>query len=728
MMKKISSIIAIFFVLCFLFMIPASAKAYQTYTYSIDGFALNSPDAYVPQDPVIDSAYIGLTGKNPKTGATDARYSAISSPTDLEVDENGNVYIVDSADKQAGRVIVLDKYYKLKFVIHDFINDQGNPDELEKPQGVFITEDTIFVCDTNKSRIVTFNLDGTFQSIIPKPESELFEEGAIYTPVALAVDQFDRLYVVSSNTSEGVIVMTREGEFTGFIGAQKVATSTWENIWRKLQSDEQRALSGTNLSVEFNNITITEDGFIYVTTDAIDQGKQASAMKKGNKKGDYSPVKMLNAAGEEIMRRNGFWPPAGEVATFLSSTDEDVPVGPSQIVDVAVGPQKTWSIIDKKRSKVYTYDFDGNLLFVFGDKGGQLGNIATLGAIVYQEDKMLLLDQSNKSFTIFRRTEYGNILIQALENQNNRRFDIAYQDWNKILQRNSNYDAAYIGIGQSLYREGRHEEAIEKFQAAYDTSNYDKAYKAIREKWITDWILLIPVGIIVICVAWMLFMKYCNKINSKAAVAGGKRNFKEQFLYAFHVIFHPFDGFWDLKHEKRGSLKASIVYILLTVLAFFYQAVGSGYSIQQQTVYTTIIDQAIAVLVPVMLWAISNWCLTCLFEGEGSFKDIMTAMGYALVPLILTIIPTTIASNFVISTEVEILNLITTIGFIWSFMLIFFGMMVTHDYTIGKNLLTTVGTLIAMVFIMFVAILFTTLLGKVVSFITNIVTEINYRS
>ena len=49
--------------------------------------------------------------------------------------------------------------------------------------------------------------------------------------------------------------MTREGEFTGFIGAQKVATSTWENIWRKLQSDEQRALSGTNLSVEFNNIT-----------------------------------------------------------------------------------------------------------------------------------------------------------------------------------------------------------------------------------------------------------------------------------------------------------------------------------------------------------------------------------------------------------------------------------------------------------------------------------------
>ena len=109
MMKKISSIIAVFFVLCFLFMIPASAKAYQTYTYSIDGFALHSPDAYVPQDPVIDSTYIGLTGKNPKTGDKDARYAAIASPTDLEVDKDGNVYIVDSADKESSRLIVLDR-------------------------------------------------------------------------------------------------------------------------------------------------------------------------------------------------------------------------------------------------------------------------------------------------------------------------------------------------------------------------------------------------------------------------------------------------------------------------------------------------------------------------------------------------------------------------------------------------------------------------------------------
>jgi hypothetical protein len=60
-------------------------------------------------------------------------------------------------------------------------------------------------------------------------------------------------------------------------------------------------------------------------------------------------------------------------------------------------------------------------------------------------------------------------------------------------------------------------------------------------------------------------------------------------------------------------------------------------------------------------------------------------------------------------------------------MLIFFGMMVTHDYPMGKNILTTAGTILGMIVIMFVALLFSTLLGKLVSFVTNIITELQFR-
>jgi high-affinity nickel permease len=53
--------------------------------------------------------------------------------------------------------------------------------------------------------------------------------------------------------------------------------------------------------------------------------------------------------------------------------------------------------------------------------------------------------------------------------------------------------------------------------------------------------------------------------------------------------------------------------------------------------------------------------------------------------------------------------------------------MTTHDYSLGKNVLTIIGTLVAMIFIMFIALLFTTLLGKVVGLFSNIITELSYR-
>lgn len=94
-------------------------------------------------------------------------------------------------------------------------------------------------------------------------------------------------------------------------------------------------------------------------------------------------------------------------------------------MDAAVGPEGTWSILDQKRSMIFTYDANGELLFAFGDKGEQLGNLKTPSAIVYQDDKLLALDTAQSSFTVYTRTEYGDILISALKANNDRRYDEA---------------------------------------------------------------------------------------------------------------------------------------------------------------------------------------------------------------------------------------------------------------------------------------------------------------
>jgi len=709
-MKKFISVLALFFALLIMLSVPVSAaSAYQTYTYSINGMSINSPAAYTPEKD-IDSGYMGLE-------------KAIDDPRDMVVDKEYNVYI---ADAKNNRIVCLDRYYKLRFTIDTFTNEHGVPDELTAPSGVFVTEDRIFVCDTDANRIVTFDREGNYLSIIPEPESELFEEGSVYKPVAIAVDQYDRLYVVSSTTYQGIIVMTDEGEFTGFIGAQKVTISAWDIIWRRFQTEAQRELTTAYVSTEFNNISINDEGFIYVTTSSIDQNKQQSAIRSKSKSGDYAPVKMLNANGDEIMRRNGFYPPSGEVDVSISTTDGSI-TGASKIIDVAVGPEKTWSIIDEKRNKIFTYDFDGNLLWAFGDSGTQLGNLSSIEAVAYQGDTLLVLDKTNDNITVYKRTEYGDVVISALANENNRNYDLAIDDWMEILKRNSNFDTAYIGIGESLYRSGEYKESLEYFKAAYDTAGYSNSYKEIRKEWISKWILTIPLGIVVIVFCFSKFTKYAAKVNKRAATAGGKRTFKEELLYGFHVILHPFDGFWDLKHEKRGSLRAALVFILIAVLTFFYEAIGSGYILNPQGSFTTIWAQAISVLVPFLLFAVANWCLTTLFEGEGSFKDIVIAMSYSLLPLPILIIPATIASNVVIASEVKLLGLLSSFAFIWVGILLFFGTQVTHDYSLGKNMLTVFGTLIGMIFIMFIGILFTTLLGKIVSLISNIVIEISYR-
>ena len=550
----------------------------------------------------------------------------------------------------------------------------------------------------------------------------------------MAVDQYGRMFIVSKETNEGIIVMTQKGEFTGFIGAQTSVTSVWDQIWRRFQSKEQRKNSETVISYPYNNIDINERGFVYATIYAtIYETKLVSAMASAitskSKEGTYAPCKLLNPAGDEIMRRNGFWPPAGEI-DFKNKYVAGGNGKPSRIVDVACGPEQTWSIVDVDRSRVYTYDYDGKLLFAFGDIGDQLGNITNgaISAVAYQGDRLLLLDGSeNPKIVVYNRTEYGDVLISAQRYQNERQYDKAIDTWKEILMRNSNYDAAYIGIGDSLARSGKFEESLQYYKSAYDTENYSVAYKEMRKEWMSKFFLLIPIVIFAVCFLVSKFLKYVGKVNKRAAVSGGKRTFKEEILFVFHLMFHPFDGFWDLKHEKRGSVRAALLFMVLAVIAMFYRSVGAGYVMNPQGEYTTIMMQLLVVFVPVLLFAIANWCLTTLFEGEGSFRDVFIAIGYSLLPLVITIIPTTFFSNYIVAEEVDLLSLIVVIGFVWSGFLIFFGTMVTHDYTMGKNVITVIGTIGGMAFIMFLGLLFTSLVMDIVTFITNYVSEVIYR-
>ena len=729
-MKKLTKILilSLAFVLLFGAVYSSAYVAYDTYTYSISGKQMLSPTAY-STNTSITSTDMGLKDKFGGLQLNDAE--------DIVTDELGNVYIADAGNN---RIVVLNKYYKVTNVIDTYYDDAGREVKFDHPEGVFVTDPNktadgssyIYVCDTKNKAIVIYDREFNYVRTITAPSSPLLDPAA-FVPNAVAVDIYGRIFVVAEQIYEGIIVLSNNGDFTGYIGAQKVSYSIIDIIWRKFQTKEQLAQQTKNLSDPYNNITVDDDGFVYATSDKVDETEQYNAIK--TKASDYSPVKKLNSTGHEIMKRNGFFDPGGEVDVFYA---KDV----SKISDVALGPEGMWTILDYKRSKLFTYDQQGNLLFAFGDggeygQGGELlGNGENLQAITYQNiddtSYLLVLDETSDTsnrykLVVYSPTEYCETIISALRNQNEHDYDSSIRYWQDVLTKNNNFDLAYIGIGKALFSQGKYQEAYEVLQNAYETTYASKAFAEVRKDLIGNWIILIVIVAVALIIGLVKFLGYAKRKNKETALKVGRKTYWEELLYVFHLCFHPFDGFWDLKHEKRGSVRAASTILGITILALFYNSIGKGYLFNPEDKYSTILVSIISVAIPVVLWSVSNWCLTTLFDGEGSFKDIYIATCYSLAPLPLFLIVSTVLTNVMTTTEGSMVNLLVTIGVIWMAMLLFFGTLVTHDYSLGKNVITMLGTVLAMLVIMFVIILFSSLVMKMITFVIAIVKEVGNR-
>ena len=133
-------------------------------------------------------------------------------------------------------------------------------------------------------------------------------------------------------------------------------------------------------------------------------------------------------------------------------------------------------------------------------------------------------------------------------------------------------------------------------------------------------------------------------------------------------------------------------------------------------------------VLPLAMWIVSNWCFTSLMDGEGSFKDIYIATAYALAPYIITAIPMLLLSHCLSGNEAFIYNTFDSIIMFWMLALIFFGMQITHDYSLGKGILTGVLTLVGMCLMMFLALVCFNIGQDMISFVRDIYTEVSYRT
>jgi hypothetical protein len=191
---------------------------------------------------------------------------------------------------------------------------------------------------------------------------------------------------------------------------------------------------------------------------------------------------------------------------------------------------------------------------------------------------------------------------------------------------------------------------------------------------------------------------------------------------------HPFDGFWDLTHEKRGSMAAANTLLILTFLTNLWNLRFENFMFNQtRWERINIWSQVAGILAPLLLYVVANWCLTTLFDGKGRMKDVYMGMCYSLTPYILLMNPVTIISNFVTKEEGAFLTYFEVIALVWAGAWILISVMQIHDYSLMKAILAIAFSAAGMMIIVFLIMLFFSLVSDAVAFFISVGKEILFR-
>lgn len=196
-----------------------------------------------------------------------------------------------------------------------------------------------------------------------------------------------------------------------------------------------------------------------------------------------------------------------------------------------------------------------------------------------------------------------------------------------------------------------------------------------------------------------------------------------------HTVFHPFEGFEDLRWKKAGSLKISFVIVFLFFIAkIVHSRLYAFHFCNNYDKLFNIVPFFVNSILLFTVWVIGNWSVCTLLDGEGSLKRICIYSSYSLIPHIVSLFITTLMSHFLVYDEFIFLQLVYYGGLLWSALLIFNAIKAVHQYSFGKTVFAFILTVAAMFAIMCLIIILMSLMQKVVLFIYSIYTEIQYRT
>ena len=506
-------------------------EPYDGYNYDWWGDPVPSQNGYVV-DKVITGADIGVGN--------------LSEPSDMFFSDLGDLYLADSAykptsgsDSAKGRIIATDENFQLKFTVEsldfsgvqdwlDIKNSELNTGAISQadfnkitnlsfngPTGVYVDvdegESTIYVADNSNDRVVAFTVDeigtdeyktsvGKVKVVYTRPDASMYDSSVTFNPSKVLVDAAKNVYVCIKSITKGAVVFSKEGDFNGYFGANRVEATgevLMNAFWKLIFSREQAKRMRRSVPVEISNFDIDSDNFIYTVTES--------------KSADTDILKKLNSAGTNIYTNLGYSDYTfGDALTkyYRGQTYS------SQITDIDVSADGTINLLDLKTGRVFQYDDECQLLFIFGGIGQQKGTFNIVNAVESRGSNVYVLDGRKCSITVFKQTEFGSIVHNAIALFNRGKYEEARQPWEEALRRDSNYWLAYIGLGNAYLNEGDYDTAMKYFY--YNSkSGYNDAFKSWRMNFIRDNFTVFAIIILVLLVGIYVLSTWRNKVRAR---------------------------------------------------------------------------------------------------------------------------------------------------------------------------------------------------------------------
>ena len=405
------------------------------------------------------------------------------------------------------------------FVLNDFVYGEGyrhgteegtkvgEHTSLSQPTGVFCARDmsqadgmTLYIADKNNERVIACDRNGVISAEYVRPPEEYLPSDITFAPDKVLVDDARNVYIVIKSVTQGAFQFDSSGTFLGFFGANRVqqtGEAVLNSFLKFILTREQMALRTRAVPIEFSNLDIDSDGFIYTVTDSPSATTDV--------------LKRMNPAGQNVMSLMGF---DGKVWGDAYSVYTNGVEYKTALTDVDIGEDGCIYLLDFTMGRVFQYDSDGNLLFTFGGSGSQKGLFISPAAVETYDDSVFVMDNRKNCITVFRRTDFGRLVIAAASLWDSGKYEESKELWLEILSRDANYGLAYVGLGNSYLQEENFDIAMNYF-LNHSVSGYDRAFHEYRTQVIRRNFNIILAVIIIVVAGLLVYEKILKERTKK---------------------------------------------------------------------------------------------------------------------------------------------------------------------------------------------------------------------